>query len=245
MISWYSDGAASAVATKLMLDDGHLIRIIKTETNSEHPDNIRFQRDISIWFGQAIETLHNGKYFDVDDCIEKTNFLRGPKGARCTVELKKKVRFQLGELDKVHVFGYTADSRDSKRALSLTLSNPEYKLKFPLIERGYTKSRCIEILRNAGIEIPKMYSLGFPNNNCLGCLKAEGAEYWLLIKKNFPDIFKKRAEQERKYNYALCRINQKPVFLDELEEFLKTRHDVPGQLKLEMQPFDCDFLCQG
>lgn len=245
MICWYSDGAASAVASKLMVDQGNDCRIIKTETNSEHPDNARFQLDFERWVGQKVELLHNGKYHDVDDCVEKTRFLRGPKGARCTTELKKKVRFQLGELDKVHVFGYTADLKDSERAFKLQKANPEYKMQFPLVEQGIKKSDCLNIIRKAGIEIPAMYKLGFPNNNCIGCLKSESSDYWLAIKKYFPEVFKKRAQQERELGFALVRISEKPVFLDELEAYLTNRGVVPGQLKLVIPSMNCDFLCGG
>lgn len=242
-ICWYSDGAASAVAAKLMVDAGHPCRIIKTETNSEHPDNKRFRKEVIEWLGQPVEILHNKKYRDLDDCIEKSRFLRGPKGARCTLELKKKVRWNLEELDKIHVFGYTADKKDEARAIRLIESNPEYKIINPLIEQGITKADCLQILRKAGIKIPVMYELGFNNNNCLGCLKAETASYWLLTKKHFPEVFQKRAKQERELGYALCRINKVPVFLDELEQYLANRGKVKGQLSLDIPEMNCDFMC--
>jgi len=240
-VCWYSDGAASAVATKLMVDTGAEIRIIKAETNSEHPDNERFRQEIAQWLKRPIEVLENGKYKDLDDCIEKSRFLRSEKGARCTSDLKKRVRFNIGELEKTHVFGYTADPKDIKRAERLKLSSPEYKLRFPLIEQGLTKADCFQVIQKAGITLPAMYLLGYENNNCLGCLKASGIGYWLSVKKNFPDIFWKRASQERDLGYALCRVNGNPVFLDDLEKTLETRNDVPGQLKIES--LSCDFLC--
>lgn len=243
MICWYSDGAASAVALKLMVDECHAVRAIKAETNSEHPDNERFRRDVEAWTGQSIEVLHNEKYRDVDECVEKTGFLRGPKGARCTVELKKRVRFSVGALDETHVFGYTADTKDEKRAANLLKANPEYTMRFPLIEQGLTKADCLGIIREAGIAIPAMYLLGYQNNNCLGCLKAESPGYWLSTKANFPEVFQRRAAQERKLGYALCRVNGSPVYLDELEHHMTTRFDVPGQLKIES--LSCDFLCGG
>ena len=32
-----------------------------------------------------------------------------------------------------------------------------------------------------------MYDLGYPNNNCIGCIKG-GMGYWNRIRKDFPDI---------------------------------------------------------
>ncbi len=37
-----------------------------------------------------------------------------------------------------------------------------------------------------------MYDLGYPNNNCIGCVKG-GMGYWNKIRKDFPEVFQKRA----------------------------------------------------
>jgi hypothetical protein len=57
-----------------------------------------------------------------------------------------------------------------------------------------------------------MYDLGYRNNNCIGCVKG-GMGYWNKIRKDFPEVFKARAEQEREVGHS-C-ING--VYLDELE----------------------------
>lgn len=43
------------------------------------------------------------------------------------------------------------------------------------------------ILR-AGIELPKMYRLGYDNANCIGCPKG-GQAYWQNIRHDFPEEF--------------------------------------------------------
>ena len=60
-ISWFSCGAASAVATKLALVEGP-VTIAYCEVKEEHPDNMRFLKDCEEWFGQEIEILGNDKY---------------------------------------------------------------------------------------------------------------------------------------------------------------------------------------
>lgn len=57
-----------------------------------------------------------------------------------------------------------------------------------------------------------MYDLGYPNNNCIGCVKG-GMWYWNKIRKDFPEVFKRRAKQEREIGHS-C-ING--VYLDELD----------------------------
>lgn len=53
------------------------------------------------------------------------------------------------------------------------------------------------IFEKSGIKRPIMYDMGYPNNNCIGCVKG-GMGYWNKIKIDFPEVFKKRCEMERK-----------------------------------------------
>ncbi len=59
-ISWFSCGAASAVATKLTNPDV----IAYCETGSEDIDNARFMRDCEPWFNAPITRLSNPEYKD-------------------------------------------------------------------------------------------------------------------------------------------------------------------------------------
>lgn len=109
--------------------------------------------------------LKNEKYEDIWDVFEKTRFLVGPMGARCTTELKKELRnrFQNADTD-IQVFGY--DAGELKRACDFRKRNFEIILETPLIDQGVTKADCLALLKEVGIEIPVMYKLGFRNNNC-------------------------------------------------------------------------------
>lgn len=75
----------------------------------EHPDNIRFMLDIEAWIGQKIKILRSEEYKDIYDVFDKTGWLYGQGGARCTVELKKVVRKKYQTVDDVHIFGFTVD----------------------------------------------------------------------------------------------------------------------------------------
>ena len=64
VVCWFSCGAASAVATKLVLTqfkDKEIV-IAYTEVIEEHPDNKRFLVDCEEWFGQKILILGNDRY---------------------------------------------------------------------------------------------------------------------------------------------------------------------------------------
>lgn len=212
IISWFSCGVTSAIATKLILSEGWDVRVIYIDTHSEHPDSLRFLHDCEEWFNHPIEIYSSPKYSGHFDVIEKKRFLNSPTGAPCTLELKKKVRWMIedsiGKWD-AQVIGY--DISEEKRATRFRLQYPKAKPVFPLIEHQLTKNDCLSLIRRAGIEIPMMYRLGYHNNNCIGCVKG-GKGYWWKIKHDFPDVFERMAKIERSLGHSCI----KECFLDEL-----------------------------
>ncbi len=135
--------------------------------------------------------------------------MSGVYGARCTKELKKAVRINWQRDNDVHVFGM--DCNEAERINNLIDSEPELNLWAPLIDDNLSKRDCFSIMKDAGIELPKMYKLGYHNNNCIGCLKASGAGYWNKIRKDFPETFNKRAAQEEALNVALTKMSERKV----------------------------------
>lgn len=229
-ISWFSCGAASAVATKLF---PHAIPVY-CETGAEHPDNERFLADCEAWFGRPVRRLKSEEYADTWDVWEKTRWLAGIKGARCTIELKVAPRLSFQRPTDIHVFGYTADAPDMDRAARLRQNYPEMEILTPLIDRGLTKAACLDMVQRAGIKLPPMYALGFQNNNCIPCPKATSPAYWALIRKHFPEKFDRMAKLSRELDVRLCRINDERRFIDEIPLDHPTTNPI--------QP-SCDFLC--
>ena len=233
IISWFSCGVASALATKFILKEHPFAMIVYCDTHSEHPDNKRFLDDCEKWFGRGISTIESKKYKDVDDVIEKTKYMSGINGARCTVELKKVPRFAFQKPNDVHIFGYTIEEK--KRAERFQKNNPELSLRFPLIEKEVTKNEALGYINNVGIELPIMYKQGFEHNNCIGCVKASGKDYWSRIRQYYPKVFKRRCKQSRELGVKLIWLNGVRSFLDELP-----KHET---FEYEPEPI-CDFLCQ-
>ena len=241
VLVWFSCGAASAVAAKLAVQKyGDRCEVLYCDTLAyEHPDNKRFMDDVAKWLGVEIRVLASSKYKDIFDVFRKTGWLVGPKGARCTTELKKNVRKAYQRPDDIHVFGLTSD--ESERIERFEDQN-DVNAEWVLRDANYTKKDCYQALAQAGIELPAMYKLGYNNNNCIGCVKG-GAGYWNKIRVDFPDAFDRMAKVERELNVAIIRttkvVDGKPVrqkvFLDELDP--NAGRDVP-------QPdIDCGALC--
>jgi len=227
-VSWFSCGVASAVATKLACVDGPIV-IANCEIIEEHPDNYRFLKDCEKWFGQEIVVLGNDKYNrSVHGVIDSRSYIAGHAGAPCTLELKKKVRLEYEQPNDTQVFGYTAEEQG--RADRFIDANNEVNLDTPLIDRGLTKPDCLAMVQDAGIELPVMYRLGYKNNNCRGCVKAQSPAYWKKIQIDFPEHFEKMAKQEARLGVKICKATVDGVAdvrmpLTELPEWINPMDD--------------------
>ena len=241
VVVWYSCGVTSAVAAKLAISkykDKLPIEIVYTDTGSEHPDNKRFIKDCEKWFKHPVKILKSEKYGDIWEVFKKTRYLAGVNGARCTTELKKKLRHDFQNVwSDIQVFGF--DAGEEKRAERFRANNPEVTLETPLIDKNLTKADCLAMVDRAGIELPAMYRLGYQNNNCIGCVKGQSG-YWNKIRKDFPDVFDRMAKVERELNVAINKSyagdgKRKRVFLDELDPNAGRYKDEPD--------IECSLLC--
>ena len=100
--------------------------------------------------------------------------------------------------------------KEINRAIRFKEQYPSAKPLFPLIDNKMTKPECLYFLERQGIERPLMYTLGYTNNNCIGCVKG-GKGYWNKIRVDFPDYFNKMVEAERDVGHSCIR----NTFLDE------------------------------
>jgi hypothetical protein len=238
VVSWFSCGGASAVATKLMLaefPDADVV-IARCVVANEHEDNDRFAADCEVWFGRSVLNLRSADYADCWDVWERRRYLNGHNGAPCTLEMKKAVRqqFERDWLPDLQVFGFTAEER--KRAARFREQNPDVRLVTPLISAGLTKEDCAGMLDRAGIRLPAMYGLGFANNNCKTCVKARSPGYWALVRREFPADFARMAELSRSIGWTPCRASDdSPIWLDELPADWPAQDDSPD--------IECSLMC--
>lgn len=232
IICWWSGGITSAVACKTALDlfrEKNECRVIMIDTRNEDEDTYRFKNDCEKWFGVKIEKLsaitekpnysidcskdmYNDytfvdiglNYENIQDVWTKHKSLNVATGAIFSTQLKRRVREKWQEENQYdyQVFGFEFDKKEINRGLSLHKNHPKAKGIFPLLMMGYDKDNCLKIVQDAGIEIPRMYKLGFRNNNCFktGCVQG-GVGYWQKMQRDFPDKFETMAEMEHKLTY--------------------------------------------
>lgn len=238
IVVWFSCGAASAFAAKLAIEEygqNNKVIIVNNPIREEHEDNIRFKDDVSNWIGQEIISATNKDFPDcsIETVFDKRKYMSGVAGAPCTMLLKKEARYQFEcshEID-YHILGFTLEEKHrhdkfvkSERANTLPL----------LINGGITKPMCFDLLRNGGLKLPEIYSMGFPNANCIGCVKSSSPSYWNLVRRKFPDVFEHRAEQSRRIGCKLVKVKGERKFLDELKPT-----DSGGKIK----SWECGIFC--
>lgn len=233
-IVWFSRGAASAVAWMLTKRNHPDCIAVHCATGAEHEDSDRFEAEWCRVMNDSLTTLKSEDYADTWDVWEKTRWLSGVAGARCTGELKVAPRLDFQRPDDIHVFGYTADGPDVARANRLRENWFEMQIETPLIDAGITKEGALAMVQSRGVEIPQMYKLGFQNNNCIPCVKATSPDYWALVRKEFPEEFARMVTLSRELGVRLCRIKGERSFIDEIPaDWPTTNPIVPA----------CDFLC--
>jgi len=236
---WFSCGAASAVAAFKTLEKysaTHTVRVINNPVIEEDEDNLRFKFDVEKWLGVKIETAINPRYPNCSavEVWERKRFMSGTKGAPCTNELKKEARrkYQQKINPMHHVLGFTAD----EESRHYDYVERELPLLPVLIEDGITKKDCFEIIAREGIVKPRIYDQGYPNANCIGCVKASSPTYWNHVRRKHPAIFSERAELSRDLGAKLVRVNDERIFLDELNPDAKGR-------PMNSMNFECGVFC--
>ncbi len=235
---WFSCGAASAVATKKTIEkykNTHNILVVNNPVKEEHGDNIRFLRDVENWIEHPIIEAKCKEFpsASIIDVFDKRQYIEGLHGAPCTYNLKKQARYEFEQKHNIdsHVLGFTIDEWTRQKKFNTY----ERENTIPvLISELITKEDCFGILRKANIKLPEIYSLGYPNANCIGCVKATSPTYWNLVRNTFPDVFNQRAEQSRRIGCKLVRVKNKRIYLDELKTTDKGR---------AIKSWECGIFC--
>lgn len=190
IVSQFSCGAASAVATKLALaqyGETHDVQILNAFVLEEHEDNRRFLVDCQTWFGRPITVLRDEKYgASIIQVFRQRQYMKGPMGAPCSAQLKRKLLDGWKQPGDVIVFGFTAEEED--RLDDFRERNPDRHVLAPLVDAGLGKDDVKAMVQRAGIRLPYMYEIGYDNANCKGCVKG-GEGYWRAIREDFPEEF--------------------------------------------------------
>lgn len=246
-VAMFSGGASSAyVAYQMVQMHGKENSILFfTNTLWEDEDNYRFMEEVADYIGIEITERLDGR--TPEDVFYDTRFLGNSRLARCSEELKvKQTIVFLEELRDFHnlepILYFGIGPHESHRADNLKefyAHNPiePVETRFPMIDTFREDIDVKAIIENEwGIELPRMYDLGFSHANCAGRCVRGGFQHYALLYKVWPDQYQLQEEMEENFrkhfdrNVSILKRNGKPYTLKEyrkrmdeegLEEFLK------------------------
>lgn len=241
---WFSCGAPSAVAAYITAkvygeEFGAKVRVVNNPVAEEDPDNRRFLLDVQDWIGLPIESAVNSNYPDASaqTVWEHAKALSFPNGAPCTTRLKKHARQQWEAQNPVdyHVLGFTVEEQRRHDRFVLTERDNVIPV---LIHEKLTREDCIRIISEAGIELPNVYKRGYPNANCIGCVKASSPTYWNHVRRDRPDVFAARADLSERFGAKLVRYKGERILLKDLPA------DATGRPLKSLDIPDCNIFCE-
>ena len=242
MVCQFSCGAASAVATKLIIrafppED---VLIVNAFVKEEHEDNRRFLADCEKWFGRTVTVLRDEKFgASTDEVWKRKRYIKGPKGAPCSLVLKRELLATVNQPEDINVIGFTRCEED--RLADLEDHFPDKKWLAPCIEQGLSHEDCLAIVERAGIVLPMMYRMRYANANCIGCPKG-GQAYWQNIRADFPERFVtiQAIQEEIGPGASFLQFRSGP----RQGERMSLAELPPGREDMSQEPsFNCSFFC--
>ncbi|MGO4219514.1 hypothetical protein AB4Z03_26785 [Bacillus sp. YAF12_1] len=192
-IVFYSGGIGSWYTAKRVIDKYGTENVILlfSDTLIEDEDLYRFLDETSNDFGMKITRIEDGR--TPWEVFKDVRWLGNSRLAQCSHLLKQKTaekwvkdNFQPDEC----VLYLGIDWTEEHRTKSPVKNWSPYKVEFPMCEEPYiNKEEMLDELSHKGIEIPRLYKMGFSHNNCGGmCVRAGQAHFINLLKK-LPDRF--------------------------------------------------------
>lgn len=239
----FSCGAASAVATKLILSEqpSENVLIVNAFLKEEHSDNRRFLIECEKWFGHSVLSVRNETFgASVDEVWLRHKFIKRNNFAWCSQHLKREMLASVLAVGDVNVLGFTVEEQD--RFDNHCDRYPNESFRAPLIEQLLNKDDCYAIIQRAGIDLPMMYRMGYDNANCIGRPKG-GQAYWQNIRADFPERFVQIQNIQETIgpgaNFLRFRSGPRKGERMSLRELPEGRGDMKSE-----PSFACSFFCQ-
>ena len=184
-----SSGIGSYFTLKRVLEKQNKEDVIAVfcDTLQEDGDLYRFLNDIENKYDLKIIRLSIGK--TPFELAFEDNFLYNSRIANCSKKLKSKpfnewLKNNFKNDECILYLGI--DWTEKHRCEAITRNYKPYKVMFPLCDKPFLeKYEMLEELKKEGIEIPRLYKLGFSHNNCKGCcFKAGIGHFKNLLEKD-------------------------------------------------------------
>lgn len=198
----FSGGLGSYFTARRLLERGikkEDIILLFTDTKIEDPDLYRFMEETTKQLGIPLTDYSDGR--DIWEVFHDRKFLGNSRVDPCSEDLKRKMsrkflkNYKPDECIIYLGFDWTEMNRFEKAQKAWL----PYRIECPLIDKPYLDKEDMKaILVEEGIELPRLYKLGFAHNNCGGgCVKA-GIGHFAHLLDTLPEVYAKWEMEEQK-----------------------------------------------
>ena len=198
---FFSGGIGSYVTAKRVIAEHGKENVILlfTDTKMEDADLYRFLHEGAEKFQAELIIIEDGR--TPWEVFEQEKFIGNSRISNCSKYLKQRLskRWMRKNFKYHEVILYMGiDWSEEHRTKMPIKSWAPYEVKFPMCEEPYlTKEEMLQELKEDGIEIPRLYTLGYAHNNCGGfCVKA-GLGHFKHLYKTQPELYKWHEEKEQ------------------------------------------------
>lgn len=228
----FSTGLSSGVTWKRVVDryGKKAVAVVAMDTLIEDDDNYRYARDMERYMDMSILWIRAG--LDPYAVSRAEHVIPNQKLAPCTHRLKiepfQKYLAVWDEPLTVHI-GFDFSEAHRCAATTKNYTALGYAVDYPLLWKPYEFRPYAQVVREWGIEPPRMYAMGYTHANCGGRCVKQGKGDWLRTLINFPDRYAESEAWERQMrenptnaDYAFLRHQEagqvRPMTLQELRE---------------------------
>ncbi|UCC71281.1 MAG: phosphoadenosine phosphosulfate reductase family protein [Gemmatimonadota bacterium] len=228
-----SGGIGSYMVARRLHRQGKKPILLFADTKMEDEDLYRFLDDIERVLDTEIIRLAEGR--DPWQVFKDVKFLGNTKGDPCSRILKR--QFLRKHIDDHHdpensIIYIGIDWTEIHRLAGVERYWSPWRVEAPLTSPPYlTKNKMLRLLEHDGIEIPRLYKMGFPHNNCGGfCIKA-GIANFALLWKAMPERYRYHEDMEASLQSVIAKPHTilrdrrdgqvKPLSLRQLREDLE------------------------
>lgn len=199
----FSGGIGSwAAAKRVRYEPGDKVTLLFTDTKTEDEDLYR-------WLGQAaasvrgaeLVTIADGR--DVWELFNDENMIGNTRADICSRVLKRDlarewINTNCDPADTIVYMGIDwTEMHRYERAAPRWLP---YELKAPLCESPLlSKAELLAWATDLGLTPPRLYSLGFPHNNCGGFCVKQGQAAFIHLLKTLPERYAYHEQKERDF----------------------------------------------
>ncbi|WP_042725990.1 hypothetical protein [Chthoniobacter flavus] len=176
------------------------VALLFADVLMEDEDLYRFNAEASKFLGVPI--IRISKEMTPWELFAERGMIGNSRHPICSILLKRE---PLDLWRREHCLEFTTtlyigiDWTEEHRLRDMRQRMPTWRIEAPMCEEPlWDKCRMLDELRAIGIEPPRLYSFGFPHNNCGGfCVKAGQAQFAQLLKR-MPERYRWHEEQEEK-----------------------------------------------